>query len=236
MKIERINDNQIKCTLSRADLQDHELKLSELAFGTEKAKALFQDMMEEANERFGFEANDNPLMIEAIPVNPDCIVLLITKMNHPDEIDERMSGYQDEESENEDSDSYLSHDSSQTLRQAFREMQQARRDHTEKQQTPDKTPELAIFDFGTLDDVIAVARLIDVIHLPDSALYYSRRDALYYLVIHFDAIDPAFIPSILSTLHEFGNECQNLPSIEAYFMEHCDVILKEEAVEKLASI
>ena len=236
MKIERINDNQIKCTLSRSDLQDHELKLSELAFGTEKAKALFQDMMEEANERFGFEANDNPLMIEAIPVNPDCIILLITKMNHPDEIDERMNSYQDEESDGGDSDSYLSHDSSQTLRQAFREMEQIRRNHAVKQQAPDKTPELAIFDFGTLDDVIAVARLIDVIHLPDSALYYSRRDELYYLVIHFDEIDAAFIPSILSTLHEFGNECQNLPAIEAYFTEHCDVILREEAVEKLASI
>ena len=37
MKIERINDHQIRCTLTKADLVDRELKISELAYGTEKA-------------------------------------------------------------------------------------------------------------------------------------------------------------------------------------------------------
>ena len=32
MKIEKINDNQIRCTLTQADLADRELKLSELAY------------------------------------------------------------------------------------------------------------------------------------------------------------------------------------------------------------
>ena len=45
MKIEKVNDNQIRCTLTKADLADRQLKLSELAYGTEKAKDLFRDMM-----------------------------------------------------------------------------------------------------------------------------------------------------------------------------------------------
>ena len=36
MKIEKVNDHQIRCTLTREDLADRELKLSELAYGTEK--------------------------------------------------------------------------------------------------------------------------------------------------------------------------------------------------------
>ena len=63
MKIEKINDNQIRCTLTREDLADRQLKLSELAYGTEKAKTLFRDMMQQAAYEFGFEANDIPLMI-----------------------------------------------------------------------------------------------------------------------------------------------------------------------------
>ena len=31
MKIEKINDNQIRCTLSKEDLADRNIKLSELA-------------------------------------------------------------------------------------------------------------------------------------------------------------------------------------------------------------
>ena len=45
MKIEKVNDHQIRCTLTKADLADRELKISELAYGTEKAKSLFRDMM-----------------------------------------------------------------------------------------------------------------------------------------------------------------------------------------------
>lgn len=44
MKIEKLNENQIRCTLTHADLAARHLKLSELAYGTEKAKSLFRDM------------------------------------------------------------------------------------------------------------------------------------------------------------------------------------------------
>lgn len=44
MKIEKINENQIKCTLNKNDLASRQIKVSELAYGTEKAKLLFQDM------------------------------------------------------------------------------------------------------------------------------------------------------------------------------------------------
>ena len=93
MKIEKVNDHQIRCTLTREDLADRELKLSELAYGTEKAKDLFRDMMQQASFEFGFEAEDIPLMIEAIPLNSECIVLIITKVEDPDELDTRFSKF-----------------------------------------------------------------------------------------------------------------------------------------------
>ena len=80
MKIEKVSDNQIRCTLTREDLADRQLKLSELAYGTEKAKMLFHDMMQQASYEFGFETGDIPLMIEAIPLNAECIVLIVTKV------------------------------------------------------------------------------------------------------------------------------------------------------------
>ena len=106
MKIERVNDHQIRCTLTRDDLAKRDLKITELAYGTEKAKELFQDMMQQANIEFGFEAEDTPLMIEAIPINSECIVLVITKVDDPDELDTRFSNFapslRDEEDEEED--------------------------------------------------------------------------------------------------------------------------------------
>ena len=107
MKIEKVNDHQIRCTLTKADLADRELKISELAYGTEKAKNLFRDMMQQASYEFGFDADDIPLMIEAIPLNSECIVLVITKVEDPEELDTRFSKFapsaiDDEEGEYED--------------------------------------------------------------------------------------------------------------------------------------
>ena len=34
VKIEKINDNQIRCTLTKDDLANRHIKLSELAYGT----------------------------------------------------------------------------------------------------------------------------------------------------------------------------------------------------------
>lgn len=102
MKIERINDNQIRCTLTGQDLADRHLQLSELSYGSDKAKRLFRDMMQQASYELGFEANDIPLMIEAIPLSGGSIMLNVTKVEYPEELDSRFSNFTDfgEETEN----------------------------------------------------------------------------------------------------------------------------------------
>lgn len=62
MKIERINENQIRCTLTSFDLSVRNLNLGELAYGSEKARKLFREMIQKASNEVGFEAEDIPLM------------------------------------------------------------------------------------------------------------------------------------------------------------------------------
>jgi len=93
LKIEKISDNQIRCTLDRDDLDEMDIKFSELAYGTEKAKALFRDMVEQAHEEFGFEVDNAPLMVEAIPMGDSQLVLVITRVDDPDELDSRYSRF-----------------------------------------------------------------------------------------------------------------------------------------------
>ena len=99
MKIEKVNENQIRCTLTKQDLADRQINLRELAYGSEKAKGLFHDMIEQANYEFGFEANDIPLMVEAIPLSSESLILLITKVEYPDELDTRFSQFSDADEE-----------------------------------------------------------------------------------------------------------------------------------------
>ena len=93
MKIEKINDYQIKCILTKEDLTTRHINVSELAYGSEKAKSLFRDMMQIASMEYGFTVDDIPIMIEAIPNTGDSILLIITKVEYPEELDTRFSNF-----------------------------------------------------------------------------------------------------------------------------------------------
>ena len=103
MKIEKLNENQIRCTLNKSDLAPRHLKINELAYGSDKAKELFRDMMQQASFELGFEAEDTPLMIEAIPISAECIVLIVTKVDNPEELDTRFSRFSPSDSDDDDS-------------------------------------------------------------------------------------------------------------------------------------
>lgn len=104
MKIERLNENQIRCTLNKSDLASRQLKINELAYGSDKAKELFRDMMQQASYELGFEAENTPLMIEAIPVSSECIVLIVTKVDNPEELDTRFSRFSPSDSDDDNFD------------------------------------------------------------------------------------------------------------------------------------
>ena len=113
MKIERVNENQIRCTLTSFDLSVRNLNLRELAYGTEKARNLFREMIQKASNEVGFEAEDIPLMVEAIPLSNESVMLIITKIEDPEELDTRFSKFSP--SPEDESDDLLSSLASELL-------------------------------------------------------------------------------------------------------------------------
>ena len=99
MKIEKINDNQIRCTLTMDDLRSRDIRISELTYRSEKVKNLIRDTMEQAFEDFGFDCSNTPLMIEAVPISAETIVLIITKVNDPEELDSRFARFSSEKAD-----------------------------------------------------------------------------------------------------------------------------------------
>ena len=146
MKIEKINENQIRCTLTKQDLAERQIKLSELAYGTEKVKSLFRDMMQQAAYEFGFEAEDIPLMIEAIPLSADTIILVVTKVEYPEELDTRFSKFSEPDPEYLEEDSLLAGSQSMPPEGAddilglFKKIQDERKKMMEKQKEDSFVP------------------------------------------------------------------------------------------------
>ena len=194
MKIEKINENQIRCTLTREDLENHQIRISELAYGTEKAKKLFRDMMQQAQIQFGFEADNIPLMIEAIPVDTESVILIITKVEDPEELDTRFSKFAP--FKESDSAEALQFDGADNIIDIFQKLCEAKLKNapkTQKSQTeeqPEKSADqesadvnlIRLFDFASLDHVIAAARGLNGFFTGMNTLYKDSSDDITNLL------------------------------------------------------
>ncbi|MCM1126396.1 MAG: adaptor protein MecA [Lachnospiraceae bacterium] len=262
MKIEKVNDHQIRCTLTREDLADRELKLSELAYGTEKAKDLFRDMMQQASFEFGFEAEDIPLMIEAIPLNSECIVLIITKVEDPDELDTRFSKFapsvhQDDSTLDEVLDTLS--DGADAVLDLFKKIQNGRTadasdtgsleiDSTEEvkrsfknalqkklSDTSVPTELTKIFSFKSLREACAASHVLCSFYAGSNSLY-KQQDGSFLLVVSKSMHSPVEFNKVCNILSEYGSGVKSVPASEAYLEEHFEPVIKNVAIQSLSCI
>lgn len=244
MKIEKINDNQIRCTLTRTDLAERQLQLSELAYGTEKAKSLFHDMMQQAAYEFGFEAEDIPLMIEAIPASADSIVLIITKVEDPDELDTRFSKFAPSPSDDSGHKKYEALDKLEgaetllnLLGKVKEKMEAVKEAAAEKQsEKEESTVSLRLFSFATMEHVLKAAQLLSSMYHGSNTLYKDTAENIYILAIMQSDHSINDFNRICNMLTEFGTLEKSSGAALAFLEEHCEMLVSNDAIQQLSAI
>lgn len=258
MKIEKVNDNQIRCTLTKADLIDRELKISELAYGTEKAKSLFRDMMQQASYEFGFEAENIPLMIEAIPLNSECIVLIITKVEDPEELDTRFSKFAPSVHDMEDADgaediSVSDLEGADEVLDLFKRIQErslhnagaaeadtapiALSDASDEDSSDDSPKDISkLFSFQHLSELARLAHVLKSFYQGCSSLYKNEDTGSYLLIVTKGSHAPEEFNKVCNIISEYGAPEKYTSAAEAYLNEHCDLFIGEHALQALAQI
>ncbi len=239
MKIEKINDNQIRCTLTHADLAERHLKLSELAYGTEKAKSLFRDMMQQAAFDFGFEAEDIPLMIEAIPTSADTIVLIITKVEDPEELDTRFSKFTSSNTTDASIPETLeklegAEDFMELLDKVKKAAAGTDSPTPEKKEAPKLT--IRLFSFENIDDAIQAAHLIAPIYHGANTLYQDPDTKIYVLALRQSEHSEKEFNKISNMLSEYSSIEKVSAATLAFLEEHYDILISSNAIQNLGLI
>lgn len=248
MKIERINENQIRCTLTSTDLSSRNLNLGELAYGTEKAKKLFREMIQKASNEVGFEAEDIPLMVEAIPLSSESIMLIITKIEDPEELDTRFSRFSpanEDEPLNtltnellEGADELLSlFDTSKPS--AAKPLEASDTHSGESTDRGTHTASARIFTFNALDEVCRAARIAAPVCDTPNTLYKHPSDGRYYLVVRETASSTDAFNRLCNLLSEYSEPLKTSAApnaFEAYYEEHYEAIVRDHALLTLSTL
>ena len=259
MKIEKISDNQIRCTLTKEDLDSHQIRISELAYGTDKAKKLFREMMQQAQIEFGFEADNIPLMIEAIPVNGESVILIVTKVEDPEELDTRFSKFSPYKKTKQDTLHFDGADNiidifqklyeetqkaaSQGASSSNKEVKESGASRTsrstEASESVSNTRKVSVnlirlYTFHTLDDVIAAAHGLDGCYKGVNTLY-KDENSLYQLIVHQTSCTAEEFNKVCNILSEYGSGRAFTAAGEAHLKEHGELISRK-ALQQLAKI
>ena len=249
MKIEKINDRQIRCTLTREDLASRQIKLSDLAYGSEKTKQLFQEMMQQAASEYGFVAEDIPLMIEAVPLSTESIMLIITKVDSPDELDTRFSNFANQPESGGDAavqqenpfagdrmseiielfENVLKERQARAQESAAGQEQKSGSEETQKEQ-------VKMFGFYDLDTAFELSRQLKGFYKGDNALYKETSDNSYHLVIRQGSHSLSEFYKVYNTIAEYTEPENYTAGSEAFFKEHCKVLLPHNALQELEKI
>jgi len=266
MKIERISENSIRCTLTSFDLSVRDLNIGELAYGTDKVKKLFTEMMTRASNEVGFETDGTPIMIEAIPLTNDSIQLVITKVNDPEELDARFSrfspglGSQGQKGRNDD---WLHKLTSELLEGASGFLQQMHQLQAASQQArgngpegvnalplqkpgpgkPGEKPEDPVIPEHSyraigFDDLNTIfeAAKAASFYDGDSTLYKKPGTTKYVLLIHGTKDNHLNYAKACNVLAEYGYSINTTPGTGRYYEEHYQVISKSPAIARLSQI
>lgn len=240
MKIEKISSSQIRCILTGEDLASRQLRLSELAYGTEKARALFRDMMEQASVQCGFDAENYPLMIEAIPLGEGSIVLIVTKVDNPDELDTRFSNF----APSVQKDALPAPEPPSPLSQLLKALKEHSPDAGSSKSTEDLIKSKRdfmitsrLYSFDTMDSVILAAKILPEDLPGSSALYRDEQSGKLYLLIKMKGIDELGpMQGALAALSEYGRPERVTPARQQFLITHCTAVLKENALMTLSGL
>ena len=229
MQIEKLSDLQIKCTLNNKDLLARDINLLELAYGHEKAKNLFNEMLQRASHEFGFNAGALPLMVEAIPLPNESIVIIITKVEDPEEVDTRFSKFSTYSKEVDFNDMNFN---------KFNLMAGAKPQEFFPGNDVSKNEEAfqSTFSFSNLDKVIDAAHMSANSYKGESSLYRHKTNGNYILSLKGSTETSESYNKTCNILTEYGVKLSSNYSSEAYYEEYFEVIIKNNALENLSKV
>jgi adapter protein MecA 1/2 len=263
MKVEKVNEQQIRCTLTREDLSTRNIKVSELAYGSEKTQDLFRDMMHLASYECGFEADDIPLMIEAVPLDSERILLIVTKVEDPEELDTRFSKFapsvHDEESEDEESDELLdaladgADDVLNMLRRMNEEREAADADRDEAatlESVDSKTAQNhpaddivpighavdQLYSFPSMHEVTRLAHIVAPYFRGDNSLYKDGVSGRYLLLLSPEGLSATVFNKTCNLVSEYGSAEKSVHATRAHLEEHFEPLIKSNALDILSRL
>lgn len=258
MVFEKLNDNQIKCVLDKEDLFSRKINIKDLFYGSPETEQLFKEVVSKAQVNFDFNTQKFPISIDAIPLPNDTLVIIITIVEDPEEIDSRFSRFTPDPNSASDKLFSSKADTSAGPEDIFsffsniaNQISNSPKDSPEDSNLFDsvkndfssfdsaiaKDPDgtmLIIFKFENIDKIIELSNMLIKIYNDNNSLY--KLGTSYYLFVYNTEHNEETFFKICDLISEYGNPVINSPTTSEHILEHAELIIADTAIQELSQI
>ena len=204
MRMEKINEHQVRCLISNQDLLARHLTAGELRYGAPEVRALFSEVLQTASRQYGFNKEEYPVMIEAVPVNEGLLIVL-SAVENPEETDPHFAHFHEEEEE-----SPIEGD-------------------TLFQMPADQMPDIrhTVFRFTGIDDAVAFSRRAGGFE-GESRLYRGDEPHEFFMILmRPEGMEASDFITRMNQLVEYSDGIPGDPIFAAKLLEHDKPVLTD---------
>jgi len=218
MDIEKINDDQIKFVLHKSDLEERDISIRDLSYGSEKSQELFREILEEAILHCDFRTDGHvPFVVEAVPMSGESLMIIITRAPDKEAMHSRFDILPITRNEEKFVEKGV---------MKPEEPKPAARAKAEKV--------TAIYAFESLDTVSTACAGIQKVYKGGSELV--KHESRYYLVLDTSSAAKTAPQPFELGLADFGRKQSASPMARMFLLEHGEVLVRNDAVGKMAAL
>ena len=224
MKFKRINENVIRCVITKEEMYEYGMEVSELVDNRDKAEDFLRKVMQEARYELDYKTNGGALSVQ-IALLPEGDVAMTIAESMPNQIENQVNRLK----------AYIE-DFQKVLKQKVDEQNDPKNGEGKKAnnvvQQFNNISEAIWIKCASLDVCMDAAGVIDEKCIKASSLY-SHKGAYYY---RFELSNNENVGELFLSLCEFGQEIFLESQGARVIYEHGRCIVKQDAIATLKNL
>ena len=229
MKFEKMENGSLRCFLTQKDLQENGIELEDFFSNSKNARDFLEKLIRIAEEEVGYHTSGNMMSIQAAIMSEDEIMLTFSdnQVNGSEILEhiKSMFGSAGEPAEENDEGSALLEELDQ---------QQAAAEEAEGETGQELSGEGYVYlvTFVSLSSVCRFCRVLPEGRNAASRLYYHDSEQRYFLWADLNHTIYQFVAASM----EYAKAIEKDSARSSYLEEHAKVVVREQALERLAAL
>lgn len=232
MKFRRIDEDTVRCIVSKEDMQEYGIVLEDFFNNKGKIHDFLHEIVERAEQEIGYEPKEGLLSMQIIPISQNTISITFSEQVS-DDYEDIMNAFKDSVGDLlEEGDNYsqvIDEDSDEYIEEAEEEEDIDFGANVSSQIAGIDSSLTIMIGLNSLERMAEFCRVLNIERTVKSELYRLNNKGLYCLIIDKDRMSVETMKYILLLAVEYTSNITDEEKIISYVRDHGEVIIEKGA-------